>query len=313
MLARAGPAATMRIGTAAQSLARGLQHVAGAVFARVLLVLPAGRRAGVTRRLLSLVPERLKLSLVGRAIKTFPPGEALPILSGPLRGVQWIPESSLHTCIAGDYEPETQDVLLRHIPRGSTVYDVGANVGFLTLLAARIVGEQGRVVAFEPLRDAVQFLRRHLELNGLENVQVVEAAVSRSPGRAAFQHGGDIRRGRLAVDGTGAVEVKVVGLDDFCASGHAPAPDFLKIDVEGGELDVLLGAERILTKVRPLIALSTHGTDTHKTCCELLQRWGYDIEALPHTFVTQDFDYLGELFATPSESRRGDPAVEASP
>jgi FkbM family methyltransferase len=291
----------VKIEPAAESISRSFQRAAGAVFARSLLLLPATVRGRLIRWLLPFVPARFRLSLVGRAIGTFAPGESVPILSGPLRGAQWVAESSLHSCIAGDYEQEVQDVFVRHIQPGGTVFDIGANVGFMTLLAARLVGEQGRVVAFEPFSDAVRYLRRHLELNGVENVQIIEAAVSQQPGRASFRRGQEIMTGRLALQGED--EVDVVSLDDLCAGELVPVPNFLKIDVEGEEANVLLGSEGILTRNGPVIMLATHGSDVHKMCCEFLDRLGYEIEPLLRMWDAGNFDYLGELVAIPSKIR----------
>ena len=125
-------------------------------------------------------------------------------------------------------------------------------------------------VTFEPFPAALRYLRRHLELNGVENTTVVDSAVSDAPGTAHFRAHAEITMGRLA--GSGDLSVDVVRLDDVCSDGRAPVPDLIKIDVEGEELKVLRGAVTILRYRRPTILLATHGAATHRAwsrarCC----------------------------------------------
>src|ERR1043165_45133 len=86
---------------------------------------------------------RLPLSLI-------PAGARMPILQGPLRGKRWVAGSHVHGGWRGSYEFEKQQMFISAIKPGAVVYDIGANVGFYTLLASRLAGPQGRVYAFEP-------------------------------------------------------------------------------------------------------------------------------------------------------------------
>jgi FkbM family methyltransferase len=255
---------------------------------------PPPMRGALVRLLLKAAPTSRELSLAGRAIPHLRSGDHLPVLDGPLRGARWLPEAGLHACVEGTYEPETQEALIDHVHTGDVVFDVGANAGYFTLLGSRLVGPAGRVVAFEPLPRALELLRRHVALNALENVQIVDAAVSDRDGEALFRDD-SFTMGRLTDDGD--IRVRLVALDPLCAAGELPLPDVLKIDVEGAELDVLEGARGLLTERHPVLVLSTHGRASHEAACELLSSLGYRHELID-SGVAGGFDYLGELLAT---------------
>jgi FkbM family methyltransferase len=270
----------------------------GVAFERTLDLLPAATRAPLARSLLRAARPSLRLSLAGRAIPALGDDDYLGIVGGPLAGAKWIPASGLHACIAGNYERENQDLFLEHVRSGSVVFDIGANAGFFTLLASRLAGPSGRVVAFEPFPAALSYLRRHVALNDAENVRVVAAAVSDEPGTARFHTHDNMTMGRLS--DSGEICVDVVRLDDLWLAGKIPPPDFMKIDVEGEELRVLRGAKRILGERRPTLVLATHGSATDEACRWLLANAGYRLERLPYDTTAPEFDFLGELAAVPA-------------
>jgi FkbM family methyltransferase len=177
--------------------------------------------------------------------------------------------SATHGCWLGTYERRKQDVPASLVRPG--------DVGFYSLLAARCVGETGRVVAFEPLPENLAFLREHLAINGVANVDVIPAAAGRTSGRAAFAVAASRSMG--GVDSRGGLEVQIVTLDLVGARG-LPAPALIKMDIEGGEVDALAGAAQTLRAHRPLILLATHGWAKHQECCHFLRDLGYSIEAL---------------------------------
>jgi FkbM family methyltransferase len=238
-------------------------------------------------------------SPVGRALrlplKILPRGLVLPVLQGELIGKLWVPQSSVPGCWLGYYEHRKQRRFAEAIKPGHVVFDVGANVGFYTLLAASRCASNGHVVAFEPLPSNVAFLQRHLKLNRVCNTTVVEAAVADFAGTAGFVEIHDrASEGRLAPGGLRTV--RVMSLDSAWREGTLPPPDVLKIDVEGGELDVLKGAVELLRTRRPQIFLATHGRELHDACCRLLTDVNYLLEPIgpPGTSV----DATDELIAT---------------
>lgn len=198
----------------------------------------------------------------------------VPVLSGRLRGAWWHLGSrgKLLRVLGGSYEREQTRLFESTVRPGQTVLDVGAHVGYYTLLAAALAGPRGAVWAFEPDPRNARSLRRHVRLNRLRHVHVEEAAVSSREGTARFGPGSGSGTGRLA--GSGRFEVRTVSLDAFCAEREI-RPHVVKIDVEGAERDVLAGARRVLERDRPAIFLSTHGPEVHAACLELLRGAGY--------------------------------------
>jgi precorrin-6B methylase 2 len=84
----------------------------------------------------------------------------------------------------GTSEPEIQDVFAEHVRHGGVVWDIGANIGFYSLIASRLVGEDGKVFAFEPLPANLDAIARNIALNGVENIEVVGLALSDRVGTA---------------------------------------------------------------------------------------------------------------------------------
>lgn len=197
------------------------------------------------------------------------------ILSGPLRGAFWIPGSSTHGCWLGVYERKTQRAFSCLVRSGDVVFDIGANVGFFTLLSARLSGPGGSVVAFEPFPRNLVYLRRHIDLNHLTNVTVVEAAVSDVCG-TGFLGGEASNPSALALTQKG-LPVSLVTIDEMVAYRGLPRPQLLKIDVEGAESAVLRGAVSVLSSCRPAVILSCHGWQQHDFCTRFLQGLDYRI------------------------------------
>lgn len=168
----------------------------------------------------------------------------------------------------GASEPLVQEALVRYLARGSVLYDVGANVGFLTAIGARHVGAEGAVYAFEPSPETATALRRNLVRNGLENVMVIERAVAAEVGVARLDSD-DPLTARL---GTSGIWVETTTIDAM--RSELRPPDVVKIDVEGAEADVLRGMRATLTDVRPVVICEIHG-ETGAECVELLGAAGY--------------------------------------
>jgi len=211
-------------------------------------------------------------------LKLIPRQMEIPILQGRLRGKKWIAGSSTHGCWLGSYEYEQRLLFERLVTEGSVVFDVGAHVGFYTLLAATLVGPRGRVYAFEPLSTNIHYLKAHLRLNRISNVTVIEKAVSDRAGAAPFVEEPSSAMGHFVAQG--GMTVPTVSLDDLFLRGEIPAPDFIKIDVESAEWLALKGAESLLRRGRPTIFLSTDVYDLHRRCCQFLESLGYQLRPI---------------------------------
>jgi FkbM family methyltransferase len=225
-------------------------------------------------------------------LRIIPSNACIPILQGPLRGKQWIAGSGILSCWLGNYEYEKQKAFAAAVQRGFTVYDIGANVGFYSLLASVLVGPEGKVFCFEPVPRNLEFLRRHLELNKLSNCTVWDAAVGSYEGTSSFDLGPNRAQGHLTTGLRGALTVRTVTLDGLVASGKLPPPDLIKCDIEGAEYDALMGASDILAKYGPLIFLSTHGVDVHRRCCRLLKDYRYSLKSLDGLALDRTYELL---------------------
>jgi len=170
----------------------------------------------------------------------------------------------------GEHEPEVQSAISSAIQPGWVVYDVGSYIGTVALGTARLVGLSGCVVAFDGDPVNVERLREHAIANQLQDIlQVVHAAVWSSGanktisfrcGKTMRSQGGVESGESRPILGTGdLIDVPVVSLDEFVASG-ARAPDLIKIDVEGGETEVLRGGANLFATKRPLIIAEIHTT-----------------------------------------------------
>jgi FkbM family methyltransferase len=175
-----------------------------------------------------------------------------------------------------------------------TVFDIGAHAGYYTLIASKLVGGSGHVIAFEPALRNLRYLRRHLSLNHVSNVTVLEMAVSDRAGVGRFNMGAESSLGRL--DPAGTVDVRTTTLDELVTGGSVPSPEVLKLDIEGAESDALVGATAILREIRPAIFVATHGSRVHDSCLSILRRSGYTVIALKHGGHT----FSDELIARPS-------------
>ena len=158
--------------------------------------------------------------------------------------------------------------------------------------AAEQVGPAGRVVAFEPLPRNLAYLRKHVELNKLGNVDIVEMAVSDGAGTATFDTAGDSYTGRLSNGGT--LSVGTVSLDELVEAGAASVPDVIKIDVEGAEAAVLSGAQRLLRRSRPVVFLATHGDAVRDRCWAKLRELDYRLTPIDAMEIADAFELIAE-------------------
>jgi len=208
------------------------------------------------------------------------------------------------------YEPELPE-LHRWVAPGEITVDVGAHYGSYTIALAAIVGDAGRVVAVEPATHALSVLRRNLQLNGLTNVEVVPVGLGDSDGRAVLHMHSDLSRASLnqfEEGDTGSEQVRLARLDDLIPADQRVA--FVKIDIEGYELPALRGANRILSKDRPVVlfelqpAAAIRGGLPAFGVWDLLAEHGYRFERLSRS---------GERMSVADPSTPGAPNVTALP
>lgn len=158
------------------------------------------------------------------------------------------PVDTLELATREIYEPLETTLLKDNLRSGQTFVDIGANIGYYTLLAARIVGPQGRVFAFEPDPDNFQLLKKNVETNGYSNVVLVPKAVSNHTGQTLL-YLNPLNRGdhRLydSSDGRRSISVELITLDDFFKVLE-PTVHFIKMDIQGSEAAALTGMKKLL-------------------------------------------------------------------
>jgi FkbM family methyltransferase len=193
----------------------------------------------------------------------------------------------------GTYEPELQQAVHDWLRPGMVVYDVGANVGYVSLLLARRAGEQGQVFAFEPLPANQERLAANLRLNPWAHLTCIPAAVVDRSGPVRFLAHASGAMGKAAGSAgrqdqsyPSQIEVAGINLDEFAypPSGpaeaeawHGPLPQAIKMDIEGGEVLALQGMPRLLSEARPLILLELHGPESARAAWETLTAARYQL------------------------------------
>lgn len=178
----------------------------------------------------------------------------------------------------GIYEPESQKLLGGLDLDGSTAWDIGAHVGFFSLLLSR---RCRRVIAVEPEPENADRLRRNVELNGAA-VDVVEAAVGAAPGVTwLFRAGRESHAG--VQERFDAVAVQLTTLDELAVLFGFP--DVIKLDVEGAELEALRGGGTVLDR-RPIVFVEVHSQSLDDEVTRLLVAHGYVVQRpAPHRLL----------------------------
>ena len=215
----------------------------------------------------------------------------IPIMAGPLKGYLWN-TSYNYDYLTADYESEdTLEIFYSWLKPETVFYDLGGNVGYFAFLANRYI-TNGIIYSFEPIPFNIAVFKKHLELNDkrikYHNIEVLPFALSDKDGEVAISHDHVAIEGNTYITSayltaTETIKVKCYSVDGLLKEGYKK-PDVIKIDVEGAEYDVLLGAVKTLKEFKPNILLATH--DCHlpgvqQSCKDLLQGLGYRLIQLP--------------------------------
>jgi FkbM family methyltransferase len=237
------------------------------------------------------------------------------IAGGDLAGAQLLLDLQVDKDLwLGTYEPEVTRAVHLLVHPGMTAYDLGANIGYFTVLLAKAVGETGRVVAVEPLPANLDRLRAAVQLNRMEQrIRVVPKAVGAVGGSARFLVHRSPGMGRLEAGGAhgsgfeSAIDIEVVSLDDLVHRQGFPLPDVVKIDLEGSEVEALRGMKKILREARPALIIETHGQAEARGVWDLLTAAGYSLRDLDHNSrilaAAGDVPPKGHLLATAQGGR----------
>jgi FkbM family methyltransferase len=222
-----------------------------------------------------------QLSWLRRAVQAwvnrYAEGSVVPIRYGHASGLSWRRHHRyVNGYWIGHYEWPLQDAFHRELSRGQTFFDIGANAGFFTLLAARLVGEKGLCVAFDPSPDNCTSIREQIALNPLCSCSVVNEAIWNFDGTAPFDFvaaGSSVAH----IETTGHPEklptVDVTTIDRACA--RFGKPDLIKLDIEGAEAQALAGAKHTLECLRPTWVIELHGDNCEAVVRDILQQAFY--------------------------------------
>ena len=222
-----------------------------------------------------------------------------------VRGVRWTLDLNdlidQRLYYLGTHERFTTKRILELVPPNGVFFDVGANIGYFSVLVAKKLGGSGRVHAFEPMSAAMNRLQGHLRANGLTNVTTAKVILTDSPRgdmEVAFQTSWPQYEN---LEQTRTKEtVPTTTLDDYIDQHGVTRIDVLKADVDGYELKVFSGGQRMLRNLRPTILIEL-GRDN-------LRAAGDSLEALVDLFTRHHYAFYSETtmrrFASPAELMR---------
>jgi FkbM family methyltransferase len=178
----------------------------------------------------------------------------------------------------GTYEMELQQAVADWVKPGMVAYDLGANIGYVSLLLARAVGPTGKVFAFEALPANQERLTDNLNLNSIKNIKLISKAVADKSGTIAFMVHSSSGMGKIfESDGEhlNKISVEAVSIDDFVFQNNNPGPQLIKMDIEGGEVLALGGMARLLKEIRPVLLIELHGKQATEAAWQILHEASY--------------------------------------
>ena len=199
------------------------------------------------------------------------------VQTGAGKGLAFASTGAVSSYLFGTHEPELQHALVELLQPGDVFYDVGSNCGFFTIIAAKLVGEQGRVIAFEPSSEAASEVRQNVAANRFNHVELLEMALGDEDGQAVLYTSEQSAWGRLESTDhrkplaySRETSVLVKRLDSL---PELPKPDVIKVDIEGGEIAMLRGAMKTLFEAKPFLLVELHGTNNE--VAEIIEQLGY--------------------------------------
>ena len=222
-------------------------------------------------------------------VQRYPVLKCSGVLDGYRMKIDWKKNRSF---AYGTYEPEVVRTISRVVSAGMTALDIGAHSGFFTLLLAKVVGPKGRVVAFEPLPANFRMLQENVRLNSLMNVRLEKQGVHSNSGQLTFEvpdAESFLLAGPMHHDDERPTTMVLATSLDLYVFQHDMKVDFIKIDVEGAEDDVLKGAEKTIKAFHPAMVIEVHDLDKQSrphSGLAVLAALGYELEPLGEALYT---------------------------
>jgi FkbM family methyltransferase len=198
----------------------------------------------------------------------------------------------------GIHEPATTRIFNKVLQPGDIVIDVGANIGYFTLLSAKLVGWRGKVYAFEPEFDNMKALLHNAELNHLENIKPYRVAAGDKAVRAVF-HTSSTESAKHSLiktkDHDGSTVVNIIRIDDALSYGITGIK-LLKTDTEGNELAVLQGAEQTILNNKDIMLIVEVNFEALEACnVTVEQLWNYITSTLKMSWMYLINDYRDSI------------------
>jgi FkbM family methyltransferase len=191
----------------------------------------------------------------------------------------------------GTYEPDLRDTAQKLIQPGDVIYDVGANIGYISLLCASLSGPHGRVFSFEALPANIGRLTANVKINHLESrIAIIHAAVTDHKGPVTFY---THRSGAMGkAEGSAgrdeeyrdSITVDGIALDDFMAANQNRGPELIKMDIEGGEGNALRGSVQLISAHKPTFLVELHGEVAASQVWDILSQNDYQIHTLQNGY-----------------------------
>jgi FkbM family methyltransferase len=234
------------------------------------------------------------------------------IAAGPARGLKMLLDLQLEKDYwLGTYETDLQAAAAKLIQPGSVVYDIGANIGYISLLSAQLSGLTGKTFSFEALPANVERLMTNISINGLgSRVTVIHAAVIDTDQRVTFlTHPSGAMGKALGSAGrdeqyNGRITVPGLAVDTFIYDQNHPEPDLVKMDIEGGEGSALAGMQRLLSEKKPIFLIELHGEQAAHQVWDCLLQYDYMVFEMTHSYSlishVDDLDWKAYIIAVPS-------------
>jgi FkbM family methyltransferase len=260
----------------------------------------------ILKRAIKLASNCLARVASGNRVDGETGARSLRILRGPNQGKIFYTRNPEQSYALG-YEPNVSRAIDSLLSLGEIMYDVGANEGWCSLIAASRTGYSGRIYAFEPDKSNLSVLKKNIETNQSQNIFVVNSGVGETSEILRFASynlcglvSHVITDEMQAASDASIYEIDVVSIDDFVLQGNHP-PSLIKIDVEGLELKVLQGAQSTLVRVRPLVICEVR-KDTWAPLSSFMSSVGYEARDLGGNGRGFDTFGLNDVLFSPQES-----------
>lgn len=236
------------------------------------------------------------------------------IRHGPAAGLRLRLDGAPRAMLSGRYEEPVQMALAQRLRPGDGFVDVGANIGFFSLLAGLAVGPDGWVLAVEPVPANAALIRANAALNRLPRVTVVEAAAGAVDGAgelvlARHNGGAALSTAPVPPDACGRITVPVVTVDTLMAGNRLPPPGLIKIDVEGSEAEALNGMRGTIARHHPAILFEVDAPtrdEAERRFADLsaaLAAHGYGVDTLPAAYPAGGWAVLHGLGTVSGDAR----------